>query len=211
MVIRPSVLTLVLSLAAATCVDVGWHIGTLSHWDWQAAYLDALMCAFVFWNSVRILADVPTLLLLLKPGASADHYSIATWTSWVSSNATLALYLFEAGGSTMNTLVLLNTGNALMRFVTCALIVRLRWRNRHAAKASPQGDLNSARPTGNRPNATDGGDLKTRQGRSQPLFTVSNCGRTDTAASPPRRTDTVALALHPRSFAPRRVFAREIQ
>ena len=135
MTLRASLLTLAFSLAAAACVAVVWHVGMLRHWDWRAAYLSALAWAFVFWNSVRILTYVPTLRLLLQPGASAAHYSVATWASWVFSNATLALYLFETGGRTLNSLVLLNAGNALMCLVTCALIVRLR-RQRRLSGAS---------------------------------------------------------------------------
>ena len=211
MSIRSILLTLALSLAGAACFAAVWQVGTVRDWDWRAAYLAALAWAFVFWNSVRILTYLPTLRLLLKPGASAEHYSVATWASWVLSNATLALYLFEAGGRTLNSLVLLNTGNALMCFVTCTLIVRLRRRNRRAPQALPQDDPNAVQRAGNLPSPSRG-DLTTRSGRSPPLFMVGHCRPSDSAASTPKPMGTaVALALHPRSFAPQQVHARRTQ
>lgn len=211
MPIRSSLSTLALLLAAAACIAAVWQVGTLRHWDWQAAYLAALAWAFVFWNSVRILTYVPTLRLLLKPGASAEHYSIATWASWVLSNATLALYLFEAGGRTLNSLVLLNTGNALMCFVTCALIVRLRWRNRRAAEASPEDERAAMPAAGEEPNPGRG-DRTTEASWKRSLFIVGSGERSGaTASGPGARNATVAVALRPRLFGPERASARRAQ
>ena len=118
------VLGTALLIVAVICTIALATIGAVRGWDWHAVYLTALGWAFVFWNSVRILTYLPTIRILLKPGASAEHYSIATWSSWVLSNGTMALYLFEASGRIFDSLVLLNTGNTFMCLITCALIVR---------------------------------------------------------------------------------------
>ena len=104
--------------------------------QWHEVYVTAITWGYVFWNTVRILTYIPTVRMLLKPDASAQHYSLATWGSWILSNGTLALYLFEQSGREFNALVLLNTGNAVMCLVTCALIVRLRRRERGAREPS---------------------------------------------------------------------------
>jgi hypothetical protein len=181
MTLRPRLLALALLFAVAACASAICWLGALHRWDWQAAYLQGLAWAFVFWNSVRILTYVPTLRLLLKPGASAAHYSVATWSSWVFSNGTLALYLFEAGGRNVNSLVLLNTGNALMCFITCALIVRLRWRKAEGSQPPKMEPLG------------DGGSTLSRAHNARP----ANC------ASPrlTRARTAVRSPLRPPSFA----------
>jgi hypothetical protein len=113
---------------------------------WHEVYVTAITWGYVFWNTVRILTYIPTLLMLLKPDASARYYSLATWGSWVLSNGTLALYLFEQSGREFNALVLLNAGNTIMCLVTCALILRLRRRERRSEQAGPL-QLRASRPT----------------------------------------------------------------
>jgi hypothetical protein len=104
--------------------------------SWHDFYLTAVSWAYVFWNTVRILTYLPTVRMLLQPDASARHHSLASWGSWVLSNLTLALYLFEQSGHAFNALVLLNSGNALMCCITCALIVRLRRREQGASRTA---------------------------------------------------------------------------
>ena len=93
---------------------------------YDSFYFTLLGVMFVFWNSVRILTYVPTILKLRKPNASAKDYSLATWGSWVMSNGFFALYLWEQGGRHFNAMVLLNCGNTLMCLVTCWYILRLQ-------------------------------------------------------------------------------------
>jgi hypothetical protein len=94
--------------------------------DLNSLYLNLLSATFVFWNSVRILTYVPTILKLKKSGASARDYSLATWASWVLSNGFFALYLWEQSRRELNEMVILNCGNTLMCLVTCYYIVKLR-------------------------------------------------------------------------------------
>jgi hypothetical protein len=94
--------------------------------EWNSLYLGFLSAMFVFWNSVRILTYVPTILMLNKPNASAKDYSLMTWASWVLSNGFFALYLWEQGQRELNSMVVLNCGNTLMCLVTCFYIIKLR-------------------------------------------------------------------------------------
>ena len=92
----------------------------------EALYLQGLTFMFLFWNSARIFTYVPTILKLLRAGASARDYSLATWCCWVMSNGTFCLYLYEQGGRMLNSMVLINAGNTLMCLVTSILIFRLQ-------------------------------------------------------------------------------------
>jgi hypothetical protein len=92
----------------------------------EALYLQGLTFMFLFWNSARIFTYVPTILKLLRAGASARDYSLATWGCWVMSNGTFCLYLYEQGGRVLNSMVLVNAGNTLMCLVTTVLIFRLQ-------------------------------------------------------------------------------------
>lgn len=89
-------------------------------------YSEGLSVMFLFWNGVRILTYVPTIRKLLRPGASAQDYSLATWASWVLSNGFFALYLWEQNDREASSMVLLNLGNTIMCFVTCCLICKLQ-------------------------------------------------------------------------------------
>jgi hypothetical protein len=92
----------------------------------EALYLQGLTLMFLFWNSARIFTYVPTILKLLRTGASARDYSLATWGCWVMSNGTFCLYLYEESGRSLNSMVLMNAGNTLMCLVTSFLIFRLQ-------------------------------------------------------------------------------------
>lgn len=98
--------------------------------DMQNIYHVFLSSMFIFWNSVRIFTYVPTIRKLLRPGASATDYSLATWGSWVCSNGFFALYLWEHGGRQLDAMVLLNVGNTCMCLTTCYYIVKLQRRVR---------------------------------------------------------------------------------
>lgn len=108
--------------------------------DLQDLYLGFLSTMFLFWNSVRILTYVPTILKLMRPTASARDYSVATWGSWVLSNGFFALYLWEHDGRQMSAMVLLNVGNTCMCLLTCYFILKLQRRAREpVAGRSPAG------------------------------------------------------------------------
>ena len=90
---------------------------------------------FLFWSSVRILTYVPTIMKLLDPRATARDYSLATWASWMMSNGTFGLYLYEVSGRELNSMVLVNAGNTLMCLITSILIFRLQRRRRRTVPA----------------------------------------------------------------------------
>lgn len=115
----------------------------------NSLYLHFLSAMFVFWNSVRILTYVPTILKLKRPGASANDYSLATWASWVFSNGFFALYLWEQSQRELNAMVILNCGNTLMCLATCYYIVKLR--DRKQSDQITDGHLRVTPPDPNRP------------------------------------------------------------
>lgn len=92
----------------------------------KSIYSGVLSVMFLFWNSVRIFTYVPTIRKLLMPGASAQDYSLGTWTSWVLSNGFFALYLWEQSNREVNSMVLLNVGNTIMCLITSCLIRKLQ-------------------------------------------------------------------------------------
>jgi hypothetical protein len=94
--------------------------------DFNSIYLNMLSAMFIFWNSVRIFTYVPTIRKLMKPHASANDYSLATWASWVFSNGFFALYVWEQTHRQFNSMVALNVGNTIMCLITCRYILKLR-------------------------------------------------------------------------------------
>ena len=88
----------------------------------RATYVRLLTWAFTFFNSVRILAYMPTIWTLAHSGDSSQH-SLWTWATWVGANATMAAWLYEHNGRTVNRAVAVNVGNAAMCLVTVVLIV----------------------------------------------------------------------------------------
>ena len=55
----------------------------------SGVYLAALTWLFTLFNSVRVLAYLPTLLAIFTSGDSSQH-SLLTWVTWVGANATMA-------------------------------------------------------------------------------------------------------------------------
>lgn len=86
----------------------------------RSAYLTALTWCFAFFSSARILAYLPTLWAIVQSG-DANQHSLWTWLTWLGSNLTMALWLFEQGGQRTSRAVLVNVGNAVM----CGAIVTL--------------------------------------------------------------------------------------
>ena len=85
-------------------------------------YLGLLTWAFTIFNSVRIASYLPTLWAIEASGNSSQH-SLWTWATWVGANATMAAWLYEHNGRTVNRAVAVNVGNAAMCLVTVVLIV----------------------------------------------------------------------------------------
>lgn len=91
----------------------------------RASYLTLLTWAFTLFNSVRVLAYLPTLVSIWHSGQS-DQHSLLTWLTWVGANATMAAWLYEHNGARMNRAVLVNIGNATMCTATVVLIAWFR-------------------------------------------------------------------------------------
>jgi hypothetical protein len=91
----------------------------------RQAYLMALTWAFTFFNSVRVMAYLPTLWAIHASGDSSQH-SLWTWCTWLGANATMAAWLYEHNGQRVNRAVVVNIGNATMCALTVGLIVAYR-------------------------------------------------------------------------------------
>lgn len=89
-------------------------------------YLELLTWAFTLFNSVRVLAYLPTMWAIHASGDSSQH-SLWTWCTWLGANATMAAWLHEHNGRRMNRAVWVNCGNAAMCACTTLLIVAYRW------------------------------------------------------------------------------------
>lgn len=84
-----------------------------------------LAWSFALFNSLRIVAYLPTLLAIGHSGHAEEH-SLLTWLVFLGSNATMALWLREHNGRRANRAVVVCAVNALMCAAICALIVWLR-------------------------------------------------------------------------------------
>lgn len=87
----------------------------------QPVYLTVLAWAFTLFNSVRMLAYLPTIWAIHSSGDSSQH-SLWTWCTWLGANATMAAWLYEQNGQRLGRAVIVNVGNATMCAVTVALI-----------------------------------------------------------------------------------------
>lgn len=92
----------------------------------RAAYLAVLTWAFTLFNTVRVLAYVPTILAIVQSGNS-DQHSLWTWCTWAGANVTMACWLYEQNGQKLNRAVVVNMGNTAMCAVTLAVIVTHRF------------------------------------------------------------------------------------
>ena len=90
-----------------------------------STYLAVLTWLFTLFNSVRVLAYLPTLLAILTSGDSSQH-SLLTWITWVGANATMAAWLYEHNGRRLNRAIAVNSCNSLMCLATSVLIVAYR-------------------------------------------------------------------------------------
>ena len=88
-------------------------------------YLAVLTWLFTLFNSVRVLAYLPTVLAIFSSGDSSQH-SLLTWVTWVGANATMAAWLYEHNGRRLNRAIAVSGCNALMCLATSILIVAYR-------------------------------------------------------------------------------------
>ena len=91
----------------------------------RALYLRGLTWAFTLFNSLRVVAYLPTVWAIYASGDSSQH-SLWTWITWAGANATMAAWLYEHDGQRMNRAIAVNLGNAAMCVGTCTLIVACR-------------------------------------------------------------------------------------
>ena len=89
-------------------------------------YLSLLSGSFALFNSLRIVAYLPTLFAIQSSG-HADQHSLFTWLTFLGANLTMALWLHEQNGGRMNRAVAVNAFNALMCGAIAASIAWLRW------------------------------------------------------------------------------------
>ncbi|MCK6421099.1 MAG: hypothetical protein L6Q73_09345 [Aquabacterium sp.] len=90
-----------------------------------STYLSVLTWLFTLFNSVRVLAYLPTLVAIFTSGDSSQH-SLLTWVTWVGANATMAAWLYEHNGRHLNRAIAVNVCNSMMCLATSILIVAYR-------------------------------------------------------------------------------------
>ena len=88
--------------------------------------LRVLSWAFTLFNSVRMLAYLPTTWAIYTTGDSSQH-SLWTWCTWLGANATMAAWLYEHNGHRCDKAVLVNIGNSVMCFLTVLVILQHRF------------------------------------------------------------------------------------
>jgi len=91
----------------------------------RAGYLAALGALFAVFNSVRVLAYLPTLLAVFNSGDSSQH-SLLTWITWIGANATMAAWLYEHNGQRMDKAIGVSLANAAACGLTTAVILWFR-------------------------------------------------------------------------------------
>ncbi len=91
----------------------------------RTAYIAVLTWAFTLFNSVRVLAYLPTIGAIHVSGDSSQH-SLWTWLTWFGANVTMTAWLYEQNGQRADRAVIVNAGNACMCIVTVAVIVAYR-------------------------------------------------------------------------------------
>ena len=87
--------------------------------------LSLLTWAFMLFNSIRLVAYLPTTWAIYSSGDSSQH-SLWTWGTWFCANVTMSLWLIERNGSRLDGAAMVNIGNALMCLAVIGLIVIAR-------------------------------------------------------------------------------------
>lgn len=91
----------------------------------RTVYLRLLTWLFTLFNSVRVLAYVPTAWAIFVSGDSSQH-SLWTWGTWFGANLTMAAWLHEQNGQRMNRAAVVCACNAFMCGATAVLILVFR-------------------------------------------------------------------------------------
>ncbi len=87
----------------------------------HGAYVLVLSWLFAAFNSVRVLAYLPTLWAIHVSGDSSQH-SLWTWLTWLGANLTMAAWLHETNGRQFSRAAIVSACNAFMCLLTVALI-----------------------------------------------------------------------------------------
>ena len=99
--------------------------GALRDLPQRSLYLSVLTWSFAFFNSVRVLAYLPTIWAIYTSGDSQQH-SWFTWLTWAGANATMAAWLYEQNSRRFTRAAAVNACNAVMCLATLVLILALR-------------------------------------------------------------------------------------
>ncbi|HEX9718794.1 MAG TPA: hypothetical protein VGA59_03615 [Ramlibacter sp.] len=91
----------------------------------RGLYVTALTWSFTLFNSVRLLAYLPTIWAIYASGDSQQH-SWFTWLTWAGANATMAAWLFEESGQRVTRAMMVNLCNAVMCLATLVLVLGYR-------------------------------------------------------------------------------------
>jgi hypothetical protein len=109
--------------------DVGKEVSQLaaaaSAGERRSSYLIVLTWCFMFFNTARVLAYLPTVMTIVQHGDSTQH-SLWTWLTWMGANVTMAAWLFEHNGARMNRAIAVSVANAAMCLATSSVIVAVR-------------------------------------------------------------------------------------
>jgi hypothetical protein len=85
------------------------------------SYLRALTWSFTLFNSLRILAYLPTLRAIAESADSSQH-SLMTWLIWVGANVTTAAWLREHNGHRLDAAVAISWVNAMLCMCVAVMI-----------------------------------------------------------------------------------------
>jgi hypothetical protein len=92
----------------------------------RTRYLAVLAWSFAFFNSMRVIAYLPTIWAICQSGDSQQHAAL-TWLMWTGANTTMAAWLYEQGGRQMTRAVAVNLCNAVMCLATLVVIAAYRF------------------------------------------------------------------------------------
>ena len=92
------------------------------HGGGQGPLRRLLEAAFMLTNGARLLAYLPTLWAIHASGSSTQH-SLWTWGIWLTSNATMAWWLYDRQDGRPDRATLVSASNSLMCLAAVLLIV----------------------------------------------------------------------------------------
>lgn len=88
----------------------------------RTLYLRVVTWSFAFFNSIRVLAYLPTLWTLAH-SADSSQQSLWTWCTWFFAHVTMSLWLIERNGSRLDRAALISICNATMCMAVIVLVV----------------------------------------------------------------------------------------